>query len=66
MLRQQHVHATYPQIAQVAARNTLREVVRTGAATLITACPQCKGAFASAGDDPVRVLDLAEIVAARL
>jgi len=58
------LHQTYPAIARKAASNTFTEVRRTGADTLVTACPACKSAFAQeAGQADVRILDLAELVA---
>ncbi len=61
------LHETYPEIAQAAAANTMMDVRRTGATTLITACPSCKGVFAAAAqDDELRVVDIVELVASSL
>ena len=42
----------------------VRNLLATGAETIVTSCPQCKKSLQrSAGNDRVRVVDLAEVVA---
>ena len=61
------LHETFPKIAQTAAADTLRDILRTRASTLVTACPACKGAFAAAtGESDLQVMDLVQVVAASL
>ena len=61
------LHEIYPAMAQTAAGNALQPLARTGAPSLVTACPSCKGAFeAQRGDGAPRVVDFIELVAEAL
>jgi Fe-S oxidoreductase len=59
----------FPDLASFAAKNRLEEVKSVGAEMLVSACPWCKNNFSQAvkeNGDNVKVMDIAEIIAASL
>lgn len=60
------VRESNPEYAAWTADERLAEAAETGAETMVTACPGCNRALADAGDarkDPVRVIDIVELLA---
>ena len=59
----------FPDLASFAAKKRLEEVKSVGGETLVSACPWCKNNFSQAvkeNGDNVKVIDIAEIIAASL
>jgi Fe-S oxidoreductase len=57
----------FPDFADWAAKERLREVKAVGAKALVATCPWCKENFAkAAGKDGVKVLDISEIILAAI
>ncbi|MBP2625731.1 MAG: hdrD 4 [Firmicutes bacterium] len=57
----------FPEFAQFAANHRMEEVKAVGAEVLVSACPWCKNNFAQsakAGDENIKVMDIAEIILA--
>jgi Fe-S oxidoreductase len=59
--------AVFPELSHVLAVNRVKELVGTGAQTIVTQCPGCimqlRGGLKELKNDKVEVLDLAQIVA---
>jgi len=59
--------AVFPELSQILAVNRAKELIETGAQTIVTQCPGCimqlKSGLEELKTDSVRVIDLAEIVA---
>lgn len=55
-----------PPTATAVGRRRLAEAARTGARTLVTACPHCLEMLSGAAEAGLEVRDLAEVLAARL
>ncbi|MFB3886357.1 MAG: (Fe-S)-binding protein [Thermodesulfobacteriota bacterium] len=59
----------FPQLASFSAKHRLEEVKHVGAETLVSACPWCKNNFAVAAKEtgnPVKVMDIAELISASI
>jgi Fe-S oxidoreductase len=61
--------AAYPDLANSSAKHRLEEVREVGAEVLVSSCPYCKDNFSQAAKengDNVKVMDIAEVIAASL
>jgi len=61
--------AAYPDLASSSAKHRLEEVREVGAEVLVSSCPWCKDNFGQAvkeNGDSVKVMDIAEVIAASL
>ncbi len=59
----------FPDLASFSAKHRLEEVREVGAEALVSACPWCKNNFAQAvkeNGDNIKVMDIAELIAASL
>ena len=57
------VKEAFPEFASWTARERIREAVATGAQTIVSCCPGCKGAFRDARMNGMKVYDITELVA---
>ncbi len=61
--------AAFPDLANSSAKHRLEEVKEVGAEVLVSSCPWCKDNFGQAikeNGDSVKVMDIAEVIAASL